>query len=269
MRRRVAVRWAVLLTASAFASAIPVATASGGDAVPVDGVATVDGVPITNDVFAHWMTVAAISQQGDPSATVPVPPDFTACVQAAKASPAKAKKRPTAAQLKASCLRQYNELRGQALEFLISAQWIIGEAGNRGIGVTDQQVQAEYVKQKKASYPKEADFRKFLRSSGMTVDDLLQRVKVDMLSTALRDTVIATAAKPTPAQVKAYYARHKHRLRKLTRRQATSKITRLLTQQNQEKALEAFVKAFQATWKARTDCRSGYVVALCANAAKP
>jgi foldase protein PrsA len=50
--------------------------------------------------------------------------------------------------------------------------------------------------------------------------------------------------------------------------QARASIKSLLTTQNQQKALQDFVKKFQKKWKGRTDCRKGYVVQTCSNAPK-
>ena len=50
--------------------------------------------------------------------------------------------------------------------------------------------------------------------------------------------------------------------------QARSSIKSLLTTQNQQKALQDFVKKFQKKWKSRTDCRKTYVVQTCNNAPK-
>jgi len=278
MRLHVAVRRVALLAAVPFALTVPASAAVGdGASVPGDAVAIVGEAPISNDEFAHWMTVAATSRQASIDATipptVPVPPDFTACVAAATAAlpetPPKGKTTPTDAQLKERCRKDYEELRDEVLQFLITAQWIIGEAGSQGIELTDQQVQAEYAKQKKQNYPKDADFRKFLKISGMTIDDLLMRVKVDTLSDRLRGKVTKGAATPTRAQIKAYYLKHKRQFRRKTLKQATPQIARTLKQQRQQKALAAFVVTLHDDWKARTICRSGYVIESCANAPAP
>jgi len=279
MRLHVAVRRVALLAAVPFALTVPASAAVGdGASVPGDAVAMVGEAPISNDEFAHWMTVAATSREASLDApitgTVPVPPDFTACVAAATAAlpekPPKGKTTPTEAQLKVRCRQVYEELRDEVLRFLISGRWILGEAASQGIALTDRQVQAEFVKQKKQSYPKDADFRKFLKRSGMTIDDLLLRVKVDTLSDRLRVKVTRDAAPPTRAQIKAYYVKHKKsRFRHKTLKRATPQIARTLKQQHEQQALAAFVTAFHDGWKARTDCRSGYVIDLCAGAPAP
>jgi foldase protein PrsA len=51
--------------------------------------------------------------------------------------------------------------------------------------------------------------------------------------------------------------------------QATPTIKQLLTSQNQQKALDAFVKDFRKRWKDKTDCRDDFATQDCKNAPKP
>jgi len=51
--------------------------------------------------------------------------------------------------------------------------------------------------------------------------------------------------------------------------QAKETIKQLLASQNQQKALDKFVKDFRTKWKERTDCREGFVTQDCKNAPKP
>ncbi len=53
-----------------------------------------------------------------------------------------------------------------------------------------------------------------------------------------------------------------------TLEQATPTIKQLLTSQNQQKALDAFVKDFQKRWKDKTDCRDDFATQDCKNAPK-
>ncbi len=54
-----------------------------------------------------------------------------------------------------------------------------------------------------------------------------------------------------------------------TLEQAKPTIKQVLASQSQQKALDAFVKDFRTRWKAKTDCRKGYVTQDCKNAPKP
>jgi foldase protein PrsA len=352
--------------------------ACGGSSIPANSVAKVGGTSITKDDFNHWLRIAAISSQGQTNpdiasgkaqAQIPDAPDFKACVAAKVKSapaPAKGQPKPTTAQFKQQCQTEYNGLRDQVLQFLISAQWIVGEAGDQGVKVTNAEVDKQFATTKQQSFPKEADFQKFLKSSGMALDDLKFRVRVQALSDKLRTKVTKGKDTVTDAQVKAYYDKNRARFAQPERRdllvvltktkakadaaraalqagqsfkavakkysidqasknqggkllavakgqqekslddavfkakqsklygpvktqfgyyvfkvtkvtkasqqtvtQATPTIKQLLQSQNQQKALDSFVKDFQKRWKDKTNCRNGFVTQDCKNAPKP
>ena len=52
-------------------------------------------------------------------------------------------------------------------------------------------------------------------------------------------------------------------------KEATPTIKSLLSSQNQQKALDTFVKDYRKKWKDRTNCRDGYVIQDCKNAKAP
>ena len=342
--------------------------ACGG--VPGNGVAKVDDSVIKKSTFDHWIGVAALSSQTPGTtggATVPDAPKYTKCIAAKRIQqpkPTAGQPQQTDAQLKAACDQDFKSLQQQVMQFLISAQWIQGEASDLGIHVSDKDVQKEFQKQKKQSFPKEADYQAFLKSSGMSQKDILLRVKLDLLSNKIRNKVTKGKTKVTEKQIAAYYAANQSRFGQPQRRdllvvltktqaaankakaalasgqsfasvaktysidsaskaqggkltvskgqqeqaldtavfaakpgvvagpvktqfgyyvfkvtkntagtqqsldQARASIKSLLTTQNQQKALQAFVKKFQKKWKSRTDCRKAYVVQTCNNAPK-
>src|SRR3954447_7505213 len=358
------------LALGAFFITALVFSACGGNNVPGNAVANVDGTLVTTQQFGHWMTVAARSQNPTGgAASVPDAPTFAKCVAAKRETqpkPPKGQKAPTAAQLKAQCKQEYDGLRDQVMQFLISAQWIQGEAKDQDITVTEADVQKRFAQTKKQSFPKEADYQKFLKQSGMTQADILFRVKLDALSSKIRDKVTKGKSKVTDAQITTYYNKNKKRFAQPERRdlrivltktlaqanaakkalesgqswkavakkystdqstkntggqllavtkgqqdrtfenaafkapknkalgpvktqfgyyvfevskvtpasqqalsQAKATIKQLLASQNQQKALNDFVKTFQKKWKDRTNCRKGYVTQDCSNAPKP
>ena len=71
-----------------------------------------------------------------------------------------------------------------------SAEWITQEAQKQGVKVSNAQVQKQFQDQKKQSFQKEADYQKFLKNSGMTEADLIFRVKLDVISNAVRNKII-------------------------------------------------------------------------------
>ena len=358
----------ILSALCAFFVLVVLLAACGG--VPGNGVARVDDSVIKTSTFKHWLTVAAASSQA-PGTTgavaVPDAPKYTKCIatkQAQQAKPAPGQPKQTDAQLKAACEQDYKSLLEQVMQFLISAQWIQNEASDQGIHVSDKDIQKEFEKQKKQSFPREADYQQFLKSSGMNQQDILLRVKLDLLSNKIRDKVTKGKGKVTDAQIAQYYNQNQSRFGQPAKRdvqvvltkdkakaqqalkqlqggasfasvakkysiddaskaqggkltvskgqqekalddaifaakvgqlqgpvktqfgyyvfkvnkntpgsqqtldQAKASIRQILSTQNQQKALQAFVKKFQKKWKGRTDCRKGYVVQTCSNAPK-
>ncbi len=190
-----------------------------GGGIPGDSVAQVGGTPITKAAFKHWMSVASVSStNGSPGKQpAPEPPAYTACIAhlkelgAAELAAKSVKSVPTAAALKEQCVRMYKSLSQEVLGFLISSQWVIGEASSLGVKATDAEVKKEFVKIRTKQFPKTAEFEKFLQSSGQTVSDLLLRVKLNLLSQKLQQKIIKDQGKvkPTQAEMQKYYNEHK------------------------------------------------------------
>jgi foldase protein PrsA len=195
-------------------------TACGGG-IPSNAVVSVNGNGITNSTFSHWMMVAANSSSASaaaagktaPKAVVPDPPTYKACIahlEATAPKPAKGQAKPTATALKAQCEQQYTALKQQVLGYLISADWVIGEASEQGVKVTDAEVKKQFNQIKSQQFPKEADFQKFLTNTGYTVSDVLLRVKLDLLSQKIQQKISKDAGKkPTQKEIQTYYEKHK------------------------------------------------------------
>ena len=339
----------------------------GEGGISGNAVAEVDGTPIEREEFDHWLNIAAKSS-GQPNAAVPAPPDFKACIEQARkaaAKPAEGQPKQTDADFKKQCQQQYDQLRDQVLGLLISFEWIQREAEEQGVEVSDEEVKKSFEEQKKQSFPKEADYEKFLKTSGQTNEDVMMRVRLDTLSNKIRDKVTKGKDTVTDAQIKKYYEENKGQFAQPERRdlhivltktkakaeqakaalqngesfkqvakeysiddaskaqggklpavakgqqekafdtaifgadkgkitgpiktqfgyyvfevdkvsaasqqtleQAKATIKQVLASQNQQKALDTFVKDFRKKWKEETDCREGYVTQDCKNAPK-
>jgi foldase protein PrsA len=193
--------------------------AACGGGIPGDSVAKVGSMSITKATFGHWLNVAAASSSASTTTSKPVvpePPAYTACIAHLKATSAatatKGTKTPSAATLKTECEAQYKSLSSEVLGFLISSNWVLGEASELGISVSDATVKKELEKTKDQEFPKNAEFEKFLQSSGQTVSDLLLRVKLNLLSSKIQAKVIKSKATVTKAQIEKYYRENKSKL---------------------------------------------------------
>jgi foldase protein PrsA len=178
--------------------------ACGG--APGAPVATIDGEPIDQVEFDHWLDVAAASQ----GTRVPdVQNGYRDCI-AAKRKAARGKQ-VSDGRLAGQCQAEYEQLRNQVLQLLISFRWIQGEANAQGITVTDAEVLKSFEEQKRESFPKESEYQKFLAQSHQTQEDILRRVRLDLLSDKLRDRVTAAVPPVTETQIRDFYAAHQKR----------------------------------------------------------
>ena len=177
------------------------AAVTGARAADTDVVAKVGDVPVTRARFDHWLYVAVRSA---------TPPHRHAVVPAQGTA-------------------RWSRMRDQVMQFLISALWIRGEAKLQGVTVTHAQVLREFRKTRDESFPRRRDFRKFLRESGMTLNDILYRVELDALSNRIRVKVIRPYK----------------------------------TEAGRQRAIDRFVKDFRARWIAQTSCAGVFMTNDC------
>ncbi len=218
--------------------AVVVTGCGSGGGVPDDSVATIDGTSIKKTDFDHWMTIAA-KQQATPgaTATAPDPPTYAKCVAALQKQPvAKGQAKPTVAALKAQCAQQYDGLKTQVMQFLIQSQWLLQEASARKLTAKPATVQKQLDDQIKQSFPKQADFQNFLKSSGMSMQDLLFRVKIDVLTQQVRQKIVAGNAKVSDAAIQAYYTKNQARFSQPERRDLLVVLTKTEAAANKAKA---------------------------------
>ena len=234
-------------------SALAVAIAGCGEDVPSNGVAKVGDSVIKKSEFDHWLAAAAAASQpagGGAKASAPDAPNFPKCIAAKKKQPVpEGQKKPTDADLKKQCKQEYDALKTQVMQFLISARWIEAEAKERNIKVSDAEVKKSFEDQKKQSFPKEADYKKFLETSGQTEADILFRVKLDLLSNQVRTNVVKDKGKVSDKEIQDYYNKNKERFAQPERRDLNIVLTKTKGDADKAKAELDGGKGFKAVAK--------------------
>ena len=148
--------------------------------------------------------------------------------------------KPTDDQLKDQCEQEFDSLKQQVMQFLISAEWIQQEADARDIEVTDEEVQKQFEDQKNQSFPNEKDYQQFLKTSGQTEEDLLFRVKLDVLSNKVREEIIEGKGDVSDEDIEKYYDENKERFAQPERRDLNVVLTKTEAKANEAKqALES------------------------------
>jgi foldase protein PrsA len=198
-----------------------VALAGCGNSVPTGAVAKVGDSTITQDEFDKWMTIAVKgqSQQQGGQAAVPEPPDFEKCVAAKSKTPVpKGQKQPTDDALKKQCKSEYDQLKQDVMQFLIQGEWVQQEADKRGIEVKPAELRKALEDQKQQVFPNDKQYKQFLKTSGMTEDDVLFRVKLNELQQRLTQKVTEEATKVSDEDISSYYDKNKKRFAQPERR---------------------------------------------------
>ena len=219
------------------------ALAGCGNSVPAGAVAKVGDSTITQDEFDKWMTIAVKgqSQQQGGQAAVPEPPDFEKCVAAKSKTPVpKGQKEPTDEALKKQCKSEYDQLKQDVMQFLIQGEWVQQEAEARDIKVKPAELQKALEDQKKQVFPNDKQYQQFLKTSGMTEDDVLFRVKLNELQQRLTQKVTQEATKVSDEDISAYYDKNKKRFAQPERRDLRVVLTKTEAKANQaKKALDS------------------------------
>jgi hypothetical protein len=169
---------------------------------PEQIVACVGSQSITGATFSHWAGVAGRSEEPSPKA-----------VQTASKHHA-----PSA-----------GEVINQVMGFLISSDWVLGEATDLNIHVSEGEVRHTFDHIRNQQFPKKREFKTFLKQSGQTVADLLFRVRLNITSMRIQKHVLA-----------GHRGAH-----------------------SQQRALSRFVHDFTVKWMAQTYCDPGYAVTDC------
>jgi foldase protein PrsA len=196
-----------------------VVACGGSDSVPSGAVATVGDEEISQEEFDKWMKTAVSGQAQGGQAVVPDPPNFTKCIAAKKDAPtAKGQKEPTDAALKKQCEQEYDTLKREVMLFLIQAEWVEQEAAEQGVEVSDEAVRKSFEDQKKQAFPTDKAYNEFIKTSGMSEEDILFRVKLNELQQKLTQKVTEDATKVTDADIEEYYEKNKRRFAQPERR---------------------------------------------------
>lgn len=155
-----------------------IAEGLGDPSVPSDSVAVVedapDGLsPVTEARFKHALLQASAQAQ---EKSVPKPGS-----------------------------KKYEELRKTALEEIFDSIWIQGQAEEMGITLTSKEIAKELVKLKKQAFKTEKQYAEFLKEAHYTKADVLERVKIQMLSTQIQEQITEGAPQPSKSEIENYY----------------------------------------------------------------
>jgi parvulin-like peptidyl-prolyl isomerase len=187
-----------------------------GGGVTGDVVAQVGGTPITRAAVDHWITVlAALASPALPQSgsVLPDPSQDTACIASAIAAGKRASPQGTlsGARPGAKCEQLYQHLKQQALEFLISTDWVLDEASELGLKLSSTELEQQILEFKRRQSANEAEFRQFLARTGETEADIALQARATALAPKITPRIEQENEGVSQAQVRSYYEEHPQR----------------------------------------------------------
>ena len=114
--------------------------------------------------------------------------------------------------------------------FLLTSEWVLGEAAAQRIEVSEAAVHKRLEEVQKKQFEQPGELQRVLAKNHETMADLPLRVKLELLEAALSKKV--TAGKHTASE--------------------------------KQTALASFQAKFESRWKAKTSCAAGYAMEDCA-----
>jgi hypothetical protein len=117
----------------------------------------------------------------------------------------------------------------ESMGFLISSDWVLGEARDLGISTSEREVRRSFDHIRAQQFHKRSEFHAFLRSSGETLADLVFRVRLNLTSLRIEHHFLSGSG----------------------------------SAKSKARALARFVAGFKSKWQAQTYCAAAYAVHDC------
>ncbi len=187
---------------------VAIVAAGCGSGVPGNAVADVAGNPITVQAFNHWIYLQAkqiaAQQQGAPVVVPTDPPQYSNCIAAVRSQVPTLKSTATST-VRNLCAQQFTQVAKPVLQSLITAYWFQAEAARQHVTVSDAEVMNNFQTAKRTAFATDAQFQAYLTQTGLTLQDVLFRFRVNALFAKL---VAKHPTTVTPASIQAYYTSH-------------------------------------------------------------
>jgi parvulin-like peptidyl-prolyl isomerase len=100
---------------------------------------------------------------------------------------------------------QYENIKNAAIGDLLDTVWIEGEAADRGISVSEREIDAQLRQIKTQSFRNEREYEQFLERSGFTEEDIRLRVELQLLSDDIQQEVAGSAPSVSEEEIEEFY----------------------------------------------------------------
>jgi hypothetical protein len=155
---------------------------------------------------------------------------------------------------------RYEELRAVATESLLESIWLEGWASERGIHVSDAEVADKLKFVREMSFSSEADFRAFRAELHLSLADVRDELRQEILREKVQRRLGSEAPNPSKGEVESATPESERGL-KSVEAQIRSKLARQIDQE----AVDDFTTTLAREWTPRTFCADGYRASGCSS----
>jgi len=100
---------------------------------------------------------------------------------------------------------QYDQVKEAAINDLLDQAWLTGEAAELGVKATDREIQSELATIKKDQFPSPKAFKDFLKESGFTMEEVRDRVRLQVLSRKIQDQITNSIKEVPDEDIENFY----------------------------------------------------------------
>ena len=100
---------------------------------------------------------------------------------------------------------QFEQIEEAAINDLLDQAWLTGEADELGVTATDREIDNEFQTIRQDQFPSEAAFQTFLEDSAFTEEEVLDRVRLQVLSRKIEEQITSDVTEVPEDQIEEFY----------------------------------------------------------------
>ncbi|MGI9556678.1 MAG: peptidyl-prolyl cis-trans isomerase, partial [Solirubrobacterales bacterium] len=100
---------------------------------------------------------------------------------------------------------QFQANRAAAVNDVLIERWLLGEAQERGYEISDREIDQRLDEIKETSFANEREFERFVEQSGFDDEEILRRVRLQVINERIQDELVQDIPEVSDAEVQAFY----------------------------------------------------------------
>ena len=100
---------------------------------------------------------------------------------------------------------QFEQIKEAAINDLLDQAWLTGEAAELGVTATEREIDNEFQTIRQDQFPNEAAFDRFLEESSFTEEEVLDRVRLQVLSRKIEEQITQGVEEVPEEQIEEFY----------------------------------------------------------------